>query len=256
MITSFDPQWLADKLKGDDSWWSQVSVVDATGSTNADLAAAARDGAPSGTVLVAEHQRSGRGRFTRSWEAPPGAAIAISVLLRPSLTIPLERWTWLPLLAGLAVADALVQVAGVPARLKWPNDVLIEDRKVCGILVERVGDAAVIGMGINTALQSDQLPVPTATSLLLAGAETPNGEVAAAVLTALRGWYQRWESGQDLSADYQRACATIGREVRVETGPGVSRRGRAIGIDAVGRLLVRTDEGVEPFAAGDVFHLR
>lgn len=152
MITSFDAQWLADKLKGDDSWWSQVSVVDATGSTNADLAAAARDGAPSGTVLVAEHQRSGRGRFTRSWEAPPGAAIAISVLLRPSLTIPLERWTWLPLLAGLAVADALVQVAGVPARLKWPNDVLIEDRKVCGILVERVGDAAVIGMGINTAL--------------------------------------------------------------------------------------------------------
>ena len=178
------------------------------------------------------------------------------MLLRPPATIGVERWTWLPLLAGLAVADALTAVAGVPARLKWPNDVLIGDRKVCGILVERVGEAAVIGMGVNTRLRADQLPVPTATSLLLAGAETPNGEVAAAVLIALRGWYQRWEAGEDLSADYQRACATIGRAVRVEVGPGQSRHGQAVGIDEVGRLLVRTDAGVEAFAAGDVVHLR
>jgi len=256
VITSFDAQWLADKLKGVDQWWSQVDVVASTGSTNADLAAAARNGAPSGTVLVAEHQRSGRGRFTRSWEAPPGAAIAMSVLLRPDSSIPLERWTWLPLLAGLAVAEGLATVAAVPARLKWPNDVLIDDRKVCGILVERVGDAAVIGMGVNTQLREDELPVPTATSLLLAGAPTPNGEVAAAVLTSLRGWYQRWEAGDDLSADYQRACATIGRSVRVEVGPGDSRYGEAVGIDRVGRLLVRTETSVESFAAGDVVHLR
>ena len=231
-------------------------MVAATGSTNADLAAAARAGAPGRAVLVSEHQSAGRGRFTRTWEAPPGAAIAISVLLRPPATIPLERWTWLPLLAGLAVADALQDIAGVPARLKWPNDVLIDDRKVCGILVERVGDAAVIGMGVNTRLREDELPVPTATSLLLAGAEIANGEVAAAVLESLSGWYQRWEADEDLSPAYQAACATIGRRVRVEVGPGQSRHGEAVGIDGVGRLLVRTDTGLEAFAAGDVIHLR
>ncbi|WP_245840604.1 biotin--[acetyl-CoA-carboxylase] ligase [Propionicimonas paludicola] len=256
MITSFDRQWLTERLGEQAGWWSALDVVDATGSTNADLSAAARAGAPSGTVLIAEHQRSGRGRFTRSWEAPPGAAVAISVLLRPPASIPLERWTWLPLVAGLAVAEGLHQAAGVPARLKWPNDVLINDRKVCGILVERVGDAAVIGMGVNTRLRAEELPVPTATSLLLAGAETSNGEVAAAVLTALRGWYQRWEAGDDLSVAYQEVCATIGRQVRVELGPDESRRGEAVGIDRGGRLLVRTAIGLEAFAAGDVVHLR
>lgn len=256
VITSFDRDWLAEQLGGIGSWWSDLDVVASTGSTNADLAAAARAGAATGTVLVSEHQSSGRGRFTRIWEAPPGASIAISVLLRPSSSIPLERWTWLPLVAGLAVADALSSEAGVAARLKWPNDVLIEDRKVCGILVERVGDAAVIGMGINTRLHEDELPVPTATSLRLAGAEVSNGQVAAAVLTRLRAWYQRWEAGEDLSADYQDACATIGRTVRVEIGPDESRSGQAVGIDASGRLLVRLQNRTEAFAAGDVVHLR
>ncbi len=256
VITSFDRNWLAERLGEQASWWSELQVVDATGSTNADLSAAARAGAPSGTVLIAEHQRSGRGRFTRSWEAPPGAAVAISVLLRPPASIPLERWTWLPLVAGLSVAEAVNAATGLPARLKWPNDVLIEDRKVCGILVERVGDAAVIGMGINTALRTEELPVPTATSLLLAGAHIANGDVAAAVLTALRGWYLRWVDGQDLSAAYQAASATIGRQVRVELGPEESRSGRAVGIDRVGRLLVQTESGVQAFAAGDVVHLR
>jgi BirA family biotin operon repressor/biotin-[acetyl-CoA-carboxylase] ligase len=256
VITRFDRQWLLRRLGDQASWWSELQVVDATGSTNADLSAAARAGAPSGTVLIAEHQRTGRGRFTRRWEAPPGAAVAISVLLRPPADIALERWTWLPLVAGLAVTQALREAAGVPARLKWPNDVLIDDRKVCGILVERVGDAAVIGMGVNTALRADELPVPTATSLLLAGAPTPNGEVAASVLTALRGWYQRWVAGEDLSAAYRDVSATIGRQVRVELGPDDARQGEAVGIDPVGRLLVRTAAGVEAFAAGDVVHLR
>jgi birA, biotin-[acetyl-CoA-carboxylase] ligase region len=256
VITSFDRDWLAERLGGPAGGWAAVDVVAATGSTNADLAAAARAGAASGTVLVAEHQSSGRGRFTRTWEAPPGAAIAISVLLRPDAGIALERWTWLPLLAGLAVADGLAAAAGVPARLKWPNDVLIDDRKVCGILVERVGDAAVIGMGVNTGLKAEELPVSTATSLLLAGADVTNGEVAVAVLTSLQRWYRRWEAGQDLSADYQASCSTIGRRVRVEVGPGQARAGEAIGIDPGGRLLVRSGADVEAFAAGDVIHLR
>jgi BirA family biotin operon repressor/biotin-[acetyl-CoA-carboxylase] ligase len=232
--------------------------VASTGSTNADLAALARAGAPSGTVLVADHQASGRGRLDRSWTAPAGASLAISVLLRPPTETPLARWLWLPLVAGLAVADALAE-AGAAADLKWPNDVLVEGRKICGILAERIsGDepGVVIGMGINTALSADQLPVPSATSLRLAGVQIADEDLIAAVLGSLAGWYQRWLAGVDLSDDLSRRCGTIGRPVRVELSGTESVLGEAIGIDGDGRLLVRTTGGVRPFAAGDVIHLR
>jgi BirA family transcriptional regulator, biotin operon repressor / biotin---[acetyl-CoA-carboxylase] ligase len=240
--------------------WCKVRLVASTGSTNADLAALARTGAPSGTVLVAEHQSAGRGRLDRSWTAPPGTSLAISVLLRPPERVPLSRWLWLPLLAGLAVGDAMAEVAGVKAELKWPNDVLIDQRKVCGILAERVVDAGqaavVMGMGINTRLQADQLPVPTATSLLLAGATVADDEVIAGVLRSLGRWYGRWLGGDDLAEVLSGRCATVGRPVRVELGGGRSVVGEAIGIDGDGRLLVQTDGQVQAFAAGDVVHLR
>lgn len=246
--------WAQDSLL---DWpWTGVAVVEETGSTNADLASAARAGAESGTVLVAGHQTAGRGRMDRGWTAPPGASLAISVLLRPAATVPVARWTWLPLLAGLAVTDTLIAEAGVPAELKWPNDVLIDGRKVCGILAERVGDAVVIGMGLNTRLAADELPVPTATSLALAGAEVSEAGLLRALLSALGGWYGRWQHGEDLRPSLVSRCGTIGRGVRVELPGAASVAGLAVGVDEDGRLLVRTADGVRPFSAGDVVHLR
>lgn len=252
-----DATWLAGALG--DRFWTRVVTVAESGSTNADLAARARAGDPSGSVLLADHQTAGRGRFSRVWTAPPGASIALSVMLRPPTDRP-SRWLWLPLLAGLAVVDGLRAASGVEGRLKWPNDVLINGRKVCGILAERVespaGAAVVIGMGINTRLTTADLPVPTATSLAIEGADADPGAVAVAVLRAFEGWYTRWLAGTDLREAYAAASGTVGRRVRVELGPGDALEGVAVGVDADGRLLVRTASGVREFAAGDVWHLR
>ena len=260
MNPSVEADWLRSRLVRLGSVWTQVSTVATTGSTNADLAAAAREGAASGRVLVSDHQSTGRGRFTRVWEAPPGTSLAISALLRPPSDVPPPRWLWLPLLTGLAVADGIRAATGIRADLKWPNDVLIDGRKVCGILAERVdggaGAAAIIGMGVNTTLAEDQLPVPTATSLALAGAEVGPAEVAAAILEALGEWYSRWLGGSDLRLDYAARCSSVGRTVRVQLSATESVVGDATGVDANGCLLVQADGKQRAFAAGDVAHLR
>src|SRR5262252_2822814 len=146
--------------------WREIRVVEETGSTNADLLAEAQAGAGEGLVLVAEAQTEGRGRLGRRWISPPRRALTFSVLLRPP--VPSALLGWVPLLAGVAVASALERTAGMDARLKWPNDVLVGDAKLAGILAERWGDAVVVGTGINVLQQRGELPVPTATSLLVA----------------------------------------------------------------------------------------
>ena len=130
---------------------------------------------------------------------------------------------------------------------------------MCGILAERVAGtppAVVIGMGINTLLTAAELPVPTATSLALEGAAVAPGEVVREVLRALQRWYRRWADGDDLRAAYGACCDTVGRAVRVVISDAESVEGEAVGVDPDGRLLVRTAEGVQPFSAGDVWHLR
>jgi BirA family biotin operon repressor/biotin-[acetyl-CoA-carboxylase] ligase len=263
MQPSVDSTRLAELLAGSNVWTSFSSLLD-TGSTNADLAAAARLGAPSGVVMVADHQRAGRGRFNRRWEAPPGSSLALSVLLRPPAAVPPARWMWLPLITGLAVAAGLRRAAGVDARVKWPNDVLIEGRKVCGILAERVdpapetglAPAAVLGMGINISLTEAELPVPTATSLRLAGSTAAPTEVVAGVLLELAGEFQAWADGVDVRRRYAVGCDTVGRPVRVLITPTESVTGEAVDVDPAGRLLVRHAGGTTAFAAGDVHHLR
>src|SRR5262249_34644618 len=146
--------------------WREVRVVEETGSTNADLLAEAQAGAREGLVLVAEAQTAGRGRMGRRWISPPRRSLPFSVLLRPA--VPAGLLGWLPLLAGVAVASALERTAGVDARLKWPNDVLADGAKLAGILAERWGSAIVVGTGINVLQQRGELPVPTATSLVMA----------------------------------------------------------------------------------------
>jgi len=232
-----------------------VRHVAKTESTNADLAAAARDGAPEGTVIVADHQTAGRGRLDRTWEAPPGSGLVMSALVRPDQLDP-ASWPWIPLMTGVAVADA-VREAGLEPSLKWPNDVESGGRKLAGILVERVetpdGPAAVIGIGLNVAMTSDQLPVPTATSLSLEGSAATRDDVLADVLSGLAARYELLLSDTEaLRAAYVSACGTVGMNVSVSLPDGSTLTGPATDVDTHGRLIV---DG-RPVTAGDVIHVR
>jgi len=259
-----DPDRLRSQVLTSDGLWRRLDVVAETGSTNVDLAARARAGDPGGAVLVTDFQSAGRGRQGRSWTAPAGSSIALSVLVRPD-DVAANRWTWLPLLSGLAVVEALRRAAGVHAMLKWPNDVLVDGRKICGILAERVetphGPACVIGMGINVHLAEADLPVPTATSLrLLTPASVPQRDtIIVTVLRAFELLFQHWESSDDDSAfatSYVERCDTIGRRVKVLLPQDRVVEGRAEEIDAGGRLVVATATGRQTFGAGDVIHVR
>ena len=272
-----------DLVDGAGAGYTELEVVDEIGSTNAELIRRAAAGAPDRTVLLTEYQAAGRGRQGRSWTAPPRTQVAMSVLLRPGAVAP-DLFGWLPLVTGLAVRDGLRAAGGVEATLKWPNDVLVDGRKTAGILVEMTtvpagGDfsvrlpALVVGVGINVSLTEDELPVPHATSLSLAGGVTDRDAVATAVLEALAVRHTQWRacergSGSSVSdallAEYSQACSTLGSDVRVELPGDVVRSGRAARVDRQGRLVVvdtgqgRDDSGGGELAvaAGDVTHLR
>lgn len=222
------------------------------GSTNALAAAAAR----AGLVVVADHQVAGRGRLDRTWDVPARAALTFSAVLDPRL--PDARWPLLPLAAGAAVADA------VDGAVKWPNDVLIEGRKVCGVLVERVQPAgraplAVVGIGVNVHQTREELPVPTATSLALAGRATDRVALLVAVLGGVRGRIDALAADPaGFLATYRERCDTLGRVVRVDLPDGTALRGTAEDVDPHGRLVVRPDTGGPAVAvsAGDVVHVR
>lgn len=244
--------------------WDPVAVVEETGSTNADLAAAARAGtATAGAVLVTELQVAGRGRQGRGWHAPPGRALTFSTLVEPG--VPAARWGWLPLLAGVALVDAVRAVADVPVRLKWPNDLLAPDgRKLAGILVERVDAAlAVVGIGINVRQSSVELPVESATSLaLVTGQPVDRAELLVAVLGELATRLETWRASGDLGAAlrsaYVERSATLGTPVRVHLPGDELLDGTAVEVDVEGRLVVRPSEGgaERAVAAGDVVHVR
>ncbi|MFF0272332.1 biotin--[acetyl-CoA-carboxylase] ligase [Streptomyces sp. NPDC004330] len=249
-----------------DGLWTSLDVVTGTGSTNSDLAARA-DELPEGAVLVAEEQTSGRGRLDRTWTAPARSGLFLSVLLKPQ--VPVHRWGWLPLLTGVAAATGLAKAAGVDMSLKWPNDLLVsvagEERKAGGILAERAGaDAVVVGLGINVTLREDELPVPAAGSLLLAGAvSTDRDTLLRAVLRSLGEWYGDWvradgdPTASGLQATYAAGCATLGRRVRADLPGERMLEGEAVALDGDGRLVVATEGGgTEAVGAGDIVHLR
>jgi BirA family biotin operon repressor/biotin-[acetyl-CoA-carboxylase] ligase len=250
-----------------------VEIVPETPSTNAVLAERARAGAPEGLVVVTEHQTAGRGRLDRTWHTPPHSALTFSVLLRPGVEqVPAQRWPWLPLLTGLAVASVLRE-EGYDAGVKWPNDVLLrtisgEERKVCGILVERVeaptgpagdiGPAAVVGIGLNTSLSTAELPVPTATSLAIeSGGAVDRTDILLKLLRGLFGHYADWVADPDpLRSAYAAASVTLGRQVRAELPDGQTLVGTAAAIDETGRVVISTPQGDRAVGAGDVVHLR
>ncbi len=239
-----------------------IRVVDECPSTNAELVAwAETSGADSG-VLATRFQSAGRGRLGRTWTSVPGGGIACSVLV--SGQSPAAA-AWLPALAGLAVRDLAIASGLDPVRaaLKWPNDVLVDGRKVAGILAERLPDGrVVVGFGVNVTLTAAQLPVPDATSLLLCGApmldQTP---LLVAGLQVLADRLDDLTSGQGIEAlagHYTAVCATLGRRVRVQRAGAPTIVGTAVAVAADAALVVRPEGGGRDvtLAAGDVTHLR
>jgi BirA family transcriptional regulator, biotin operon repressor / biotin---[acetyl-CoA-carboxylase] ligase len=238
-------------------WLSQV------GSTNAELAARSRSGAAEHTVVVAEAQTGGRGRLGRHWVSPRGAGLTFSVLWRPRR--PIEDWTWLPLLAGVAVVSVVGKHAP-DATLKWPNDVLQGGRKISGVLTELVdtgtaerAPAVVAGIGLNVSTTAAELPITAATSLALGGAQVDRTDLLIELLAKLCEEYASWSAGigPSLRARYTDLCPTIrGESIRVELPTGEVVVGTGAGLAADGGLLVRTAGGIRALQAGDVVHAR
>lgn len=252
-----------------------------TGSTNAELVSSGSVDPTHFRAVATTTQTAGRGRLDRAWVAPPGRALAVSVLVTPDLS-RIERLGWLPLLAGLAMTRAVASLVppGVGVALKWPNDVLVGERKVSGLLAELIpGVGVVIGAGLNLTMTAEELPTPTSTSLTLAGVSDADlvDVSLSRYLAELRSLYDGFAAaGFDAEASGLRSavtgeCATLGRRVRVELPGAPDLIGTATGLDGSGRLVVAPAEGhrVEgpgaegpgaerprAVAAGDVTHLR
>lgn len=272
---------LRSALVTTDGPWTSLEVVASTGSTNEDLAALATAGSVGdGAILAADHQVAGRGRRDRTWTAPPRSSLAVSLLVVPD-DVPQVRWSWLPLLVGVALAQALSPVAQVRAQLKWPNDVLVapppdahppddEDwRKVAGVLAQVVstprGPGVVVGVGLNVSQRADELAVPTATSLVIARSATTDRDLLLrAALRSTGSWLRDWRThrgdpvASGLGPAYRRTCRTLGRQVQVHLPGGSVLAGVASGVDDDGRLVVTPADGSpeRALAAGDVVHVR
>ena len=272
--------------------FSEVEWVERTGSTNADLRERAEQGSPEGIVLVADYQTHGRGRRDRKWESPPKASLLLSLLLRPKC--PPEEFAWLTHMAGLAVADVCRETTGAEALLKWPNDVMVDDMKLAGILAEAVPEAVVLGIGLNVSWPDaksqpsgfNNVPVSlkalaerTAARSDASAADLPSqlpdrAELLVKLLCNFEQRYARvgqpdWSA--ELRAEAKQRSATLGRRVSVAmtlpkgASPSLAQneiQGIAEDITASGSLLVATDATSEEPAnqleitAGDVLHLR
>ena len=248
--------------------FADVRRVASTGSTNTDLVALARAGAPEGVVLVADHQTAGRGRLGRRWQAPAGSSLLVSVLCRPSL--PLGSAHLVTVAAGLAAVDAVAEVAAVRPGLKWPNDLVVETgagtRKLAGLLAESVVEggsltAVVVGMGMNVRAVADRPDDLRAAAIAVedvVGQPVAVDDVLSAWLAAFEGRYEVLvAAGGDLATAraHRAACVTLGRRVAVQLATETVE-GDAVDLDDDGHLVVDVDGDRRAFAVGDVVHLR
>jgi BirA family biotin operon repressor/biotin-[acetyl-CoA-carboxylase] ligase len=257
---------LSAALTRDSGLWRSLEVVESVGSTNADLLAAAGHGAPEGAVLVAEYQQTGRGRLDRVWASPPRAGLTLSLLLRPD--VPAARRGWLPLLTGVALAEAVREVTGVLPSLKWPNDLLAGDGlKLAGILAETTSSptpptAVVVGVGLNVNTTAEELPDGGTSLARVLGAPVDRQPLLLGFLRAFEHRYLRW-TGQlgdpvssQLAQDYLAWSSTVGTTISVALPDGSTVDGLAEAVDWDGRLVVATAEGPVELASGDVRHVR
>lgn len=266
---SLTPSSLRTALAG--TRFADVRWVAETGSTNADLAALAADGAPEGVVLVADHQTAGRGRLGRTWTAPAGSSLLLSVLFRPAL--PVGHAHALTTAVALAAREACTEVAGITPGLKWPNDLVVAvpdadgaERKLAGVLAESslAGahlDAVVVGIGLNVnwprALPDEIADLATSLNHLAGDAVDRAGLLAALLVgldrryTALLG-----PGGRAALRDEEHAAsATLGRRVRVLRAHD-EVEGTAVGFTDDGALRLEVDTDVLVVPVGDVVHLR
>ena len=205
-----------------------------------------------GDCVVAEFQSAGRGRLERKFDAVPGTALLFSFYIEPTKS---TQWGWIPLLAGIAVAQTLnEETDSITYKTKWPNDVIADSGKICGILCERYGTGIIVGIGINVSMEAAELPVPTASSIFIeSGLELDRNVLLPALLTNFSGIFARWNSGEDLKSKYRALSQTIGSEVSVLLPDGLSINGRAIGVDPEGQLILESGDLI---SVGDVLHLR
>lgn len=240
---------------------SRIVVAPQSPSTNAELRELAGDEEswPHLSVLVTDTQTSGRGRLDRTWVTPPGSALAVSVLLRRLPAGALERG-WIPLAAGVAMTDAVAaQLPGHQVGLKWPNDVMVDGLKICGILAEATPGAVIVGAGVNTRMTEAQLPVPTATSFAALGVEADLDRLLTDYITRLAELIANLDAGamqSGLHADTVDRCITLGHSVRVHLPGGGDLNGTATRLDEDGRLVVDDGQAEHPVSAGDVVHVR
>lgn len=247
----------------------RLHVTERSASTNAELVADAHAEPadwPDRSLLITEHQYQGKGRLGRIWTTPPRSSLTLSLLLRPDPATE-SSWGWYSLLVGLAVTTVL-RTQSVAAGLKWPNDVLIAEHKVAGILGEIVHapphpPALVIGVGLNVNLTSDELPVPSATSLAIAGAANLDRTLlSVALVTEICRLDQRLRAhhgdadAAGLAAEVREQCLTLNRPIRVELPGRAPLTGLAETIDATGALVLTTATGSRAISAGDVHHVR
>jgi len=247
--------------------WQMVDVYASIDSTNLE----ALRGPRPWRVVVADYQSAGRGRLARQWRAPAGTSIAVSAVV----PVPVGRESdlgWLPLLSGMAMRSALADVSHVASRLKWPNDVMVQERtatpgapwlKISGVLCEMApsGDLAVIGAGANIVQERSELPVESATSLAMCGAaDIRREDLIVRYLQELADLHRAWWTGgaglEVLRTSYRASCLTIGLEVDVHQPDGRVARGTATAVDDVGRLVVAGGGSSRAHAAGDVVHVR
>jgi BirA family transcriptional regulator, biotin operon repressor / biotin---[acetyl-CoA-carboxylase] ligase len=240
-------------------WRILVHERESVGSTQDELRVLAEAGAPAFTAVLADVQHAGRGRRGRTWDAPPGTALLVSILLRPLR--PAHELAALSLAGGIAAAEC-ARSFGADARLSWPNDIVCDGRKLCGVLAELgPGDSVLLGVGMNLSAQVSDLPVPdrlVPTSLLLETGSAPSAPVALiALLDALRPLAAAFdaEGPPAIAARARRLDALAGTDVELRLASGEIVRGSAAGIADDGSILVRTPEGVRPYASGEVVRL-
>jgi BirA family biotin operon repressor/biotin-[acetyl-CoA-carboxylase] ligase len=230
------------------NYW-RVRVLQEVGSTQDELK---NELVSNGDCVVAEFQSAGRGRLDRSFESEPSVALLFSFYIKPTR---ISEWGWIPLIAGIAVAQTLNEVTMTQDFVtKWPNDVLSKSGKVCGILCERFGDGVIVGIGVNVTTKPDELPVKTASSIFITtGLEIDRNDLLAKLLLTFQEHFLSWESGIDLMPRYRALSETIGREVSVLLPDSRTIQGRATGITSDGELLLESGDVI---SVGDLHHLR
>lgn len=254
-----------------------LHILEDTPSTNSAASALAQEGAPDGTVVVAEAQTLGRGRLGRQWYSPPGKNLYCSIILRRAMSPDhVSRWlSWVPLLSAAAVARAIQVITGLRSSLKWPNDILVDHRKVGGLLCESSGTGAtnafvIVGIGLNVNMWRDAFPEDlrnVATSLAAeVGRPFDRAVLLATLLSELELRYDAFCSGtfSDLKREYELRCGSIGQRVRVDMANGECLEGQAVSIGDDGSLRVMVDRSQDPLKrgtavairAGDVVHVR